>query len=289
MVVALQDRQRARSGVNVSTVPPRPRTRRDRAADQTRKIPAQPGRGQANSPAVNARRAASTSTTVITRPPRLHPPEHAVPTDGQATGELGLHDPRPIGGRQPLRPNGSRRPTASRCTPIPGRRPRRFPEEPGWCAPRRRTQPAPPTPRTRLHHDAVGPAQTAREDTTITAASLAPTPSVWGLWGGRARRGGSARFGRGSAASFVRSTGPSSAGRLTGPAHCLYTGPRIACASWRTGPSRPGVRRPEHITSVDPTPPAAPVLPAQSDLRTPPPRKQRRSRVAALWMMRATT
>ena len=126
MVVALQDRQRARSGVNVSTVPPRPRTRRDRAADQTRKIPAQPGRGQANSPAVNARRAASTSTTVITRPLRLHPPEHAVPTAGQATGELGLHHRRPIGGRQPLRPNGSRRPAASRCTPIPGP-PRPFP------------------------------------------------------------------------------------------------------------------------------------------------------------------
>ena len=160
MVVALQDRQRARSGVNVSTVPPRPRTRRDRAADQTRKIPAQPGRGQANSPAVNARRAASTSTTVITRPLRLHP-RQSMPSrlPGRQRANSGCIDPRPIGGRQPLRPNGSRRPAASRCTPIPGPAPAVSSKNPvsahhGVAHNQPHRHPAHV-----LQHDAVGPAQ----------------------------------------------------------------------------------------------------------------------------------
>src|SRR5664280_20439 len=48
------------------------------------------------------------------------PPEHAAPTAGQATGELGLHDPRPNARRQPLRSNRFRRLVASYCTPNRG-------------------------------------------------------------------------------------------------------------------------------------------------------------------------
>src|SRR5680860_1519977 len=69
------------------------RQRLARARDQTRRTPAQPGSGHLSRPASSARRAASGSTTVITRTHSLHP--GSLPSGrGAGKGELVLQHPR---------------------------------------------------------------------------------------------------------------------------------------------------------------------------------------------------